>query len=97
MVMPGMVVALRSALRALAEEARNRAASVEAGSEDHDFYVGVMAAVEDHLHLENVPVHGDAWLSRQSAAFADGYSKATILIASAGSNPPQRLPLPARS
>lgn len=94
---PGMEIAARSAIKGLREEARSRAAAVEAASDDHAFYVGIIAATEDHLHLENLPVHGDEWLARQAAPFADGYRKTSILIATAGSNPPQRLPLPARS
>ncbi|HVA73299.1 MAG TPA: hypothetical protein VNF71_01875 [Acidimicrobiales bacterium] len=96
MATPGLEIVVRSAIRALREEARTRAASVESESEDHAFYGGVMAATDDHLHLENLPVHGDSWLSRQPAAFADGYTKTAILIASAGSDPPHRFRLPAR-
>lgn len=94
---PGLDIAARSAIRSLREEARSRAASVELGSDDHAFYVGIMTATDDHLHLENLPVHGEDWLARQAPPFADGYRKASILIETAASNPPQRLPLPARA
>lgn len=59
MVTPGTQVVVRSVIRALKEEARERAASVELASDDHDFYVGVMTAADDHLRLENLPLHGE--------------------------------------
>ena len=88
-------VALRSALRQLREEARQRAASVENGASEHDFYVGVLTAADDRMHPERRDIHDQAWLDRQAYSFRDGYLKTSDLIGAATGHVPFRFPLPA--
>ena len=74
-------VALRNALRQLAQEATQRAASVAAGTAEHSFYVGVSTAAQDRLNPVHRDVRDEAWLERETLAFRDGYLKASNLIA----------------
>ena len=89
-------IALRNTLHQLAEEARQRAASVPAGTADHDFYVGVITAAEDRLHPARQDAHDEAWLARQGPSFRDGYLKASDLISAAAGHTPLHFPLPSR-
>lgn len=88
-------VALRSALLQLREEARQRAASVETGTSEHDFYVGVLTAAEDRMHPERRDTHNQGWLDRQVHSFRDGYLKTSDLIGASAGHVPFRFPLPA--
>lgn len=82
-------VLMRSALRHLAEEARQRLALLEAGAPERAFYVGVMTAAEDLAR------HGTARpLSHEKPAFREGYMQVVNLVGAAAGHPPSRLPLP---
>ena len=85
---------LRSALRQLRHEAMQRAASVETGSNEHDFYVGVLTAAEDRMHPERRDTHDLAWLDRQVHSFRDGYLKTSDLIGASIGHIPFRFHLP---
>lgn len=87
-------VALRSALRQLREDARQRAASVETGTSEHDFYVGVLTAAEDRMHPERRDIHDQTWLDRQVYSFRDGYLKTSDLIGASTGHIPFRFHLP---
>ena len=89
-------VTLRNALRQLGEDARRQAASVMAGTGEHDFYVGVLTAAEDRMHPERLDAHDEAWLERQECSFRDGYLKASNLIGASAGHVPFHFQLPAR-
>ena len=88
-------VTLRSALLQLREEARQRAASVETGTSEHDFYVGVLTAAEDRMHPERRDTHNQEWLDRKVHSFRDGYLKTSDLIGASTGHVPFRFHLPA--
>jgi len=88
-------VTLRSALRQLRHEAMQRAASVETGTTEHDFYVGVQTAADDRMHPERRDTHDLAWLDRQVHSFRDGYLKTSDLIGASIGHVPFRFHLPA--
>jgi hypothetical protein len=86
---------LRACVARLADEARRAAAQAPLGSAVHDFYAGVRSAAERRLHPGLAAVDDVAWLDREPPAFRDGYLAASALIATASSDPPVHLPLPA--
>ncbi len=82
-------VVMKSALRHLAEDARQRLASLEAGAPERYFYVGVMTAAED------LSRHGTVRpLSHETPAFREGYLEVADMVSAAAGHPPSRLPLP---
>lgn len=82
-------VIMHSALRRLAEEARQRAASLEAAAPEHDFYVGVITAAEDLSRHGNVRP-----LTHEKPQFRDGYLAVANMVAAGSGHTPSRLPLP---
>lgn len=85
-------IALHSALRQLATEARVRAGLTDAGSSDHDFYSGVRKAAEDNLSSASQQDGGD--LAREPDAFREGYLKVAAMISAVSANPPVHLAMP---
>ena len=87
-------IVLRNALHQLASDARRQASSVEMDSPHHSFYIGVMTAAEDQLHLVRAAHHDETWLARETPEFRDGYLKASNLVAATAGHTPLRFVLP---
>ncbi len=82
---------MHTALRRLAEEARQRLAALEPNAEERDFYVGVMTAAED---LSRTGHAAPRPLRNESRQFRDGYLEVSNLVTAAAGHAPSRLPLP---
>lgn len=94
MNVPEHPVVVREALRRLAEEARQRAATVRDGTEEHDFYVGVWTAARDLAGPVPSKVSDLATLRDRSRSFRDGYLKVANMAGAAAGHAPSRFPLP---
>lgn len=82
---------MHTALRRLAEEARQRLAALEPDAAERDFYVGVMTAAED---LARTGHGAPRTLRNESPQFRDGYLDVTNMVGAAAGHAPSRLPLP---
>ncbi len=85
---------MRDALRRLAEEARQRAGSVPVGTEEHDFYVGVVTAAQDLSGPVLTKAASPSALKDRSPSFRDGYLKVSNMAGAAAGRAPARFPLP---
>ena len=88
------VVVARDALRRLAEEARQRAAAVQVGTVEHDFYAGVLSAARDLSGPAPSNAARASTLRDRPRAFRDGYLKVSNMAAAAVGHAPSRFPLP---
>ncbi len=91
---PEPAVIAREALRRLAEEARQRAATVGVGTAEHDFYVGVLSAARDLSGPARSNVASASALRDRPPSFRDGYLKVSNMAAAAVGHAPTRFPLP---
>lgn len=91
---PEPPVIVRDALRRLAEEARQRAAALNVGSSEHDFYAGVLNAARDLSGPAGSDAARASALRDRSPAFRDGYLKVSNMAAAAAGHAPSRFPLP---
>ena len=82
---------MHSALRRLADEARQRLAGLEPHAEEREFYLGVIAAAEDLSRAGHAAPRPIGHHSRQ---FRDGYLEVSNLVGAAAGHTPSRLPLP---
>ena len=91
---PEPAVIAREALRRLAEEARQRAATVQVGTPEHDFYVGVLSAARDLSGPAPSNAARPSALRDRTPAFRDGYLKVSNMAAAAVGHAPSRFPFP---
>ena len=82
------------ATREMAAAAMRRAGQAPLGTAEHDFYVGVTAAAHAHQHHGRAPADHPGWLQRQTAAFREGYLKASAVISAAVTDPRLNLLVP---
>ncbi len=88
---PEHPIVMSNALRRLAEEARQRLASLAADDPERSFYVGVMTAAEDLSRTGRISPRP---LEHEPAPFREGYLEVSNLAAAAVGHVPSRLPLP---
>jgi hypothetical protein len=87
---------LLPALRELVTADRSERARLPLESLERQFYLGVEAAAEGLLHPETMVGRAEDWLTRQTAAFREGFLavQAEIDVVAASGQVPVRIALP---
>lgn len=82
------------ALDRLSDVALHRAAAAPAGSAEHDFYAGVVAAARDLRSPGHPDLGRPSQMTGRSPSFREGYLKVADMVGAAAGRSPSRFPLP---